>query len=104
MRGTGSVLCGFRKLPLCQKPCFLKLYEIHTQPVGLLYTNDQPVVQAATFTTKTNRQEKNIHNISGIRTCDFRNYGVPTYASDCMTSGIDRYIFIYDKIFLHLNF
>jgi hypothetical protein len=40
-----------------------------THTVGLLWTSDQPVVQASTYTGhNTETQETNIHVLSGIRT------------------------------------
>ena len=39
-------------------------------------------------------QETIIHNISGIRTCDFRNQEVANFAFYAMTTGIGRDIFI----------
>jgi len=62
--------------------------------VGILYTSDQPVAQAATFTTQNKTQEKNIHAISEIRTCDFRNQGVantPLTISTLELAGIYLY-------------
>jgi hypothetical protein len=43
-----------------------------THTVGLLWTNDQPVAEASTYTEqhKIETQETNIHALSGIRTRD----------------------------------
>jgi hypothetical protein len=66
----------------------------NTNTTGLIYTSDQPVARAATHTTQNKTQETNIHNISGIRTYDFRNQVFATYAFDCMTTGNGWDIFI----------
>jgi hypothetical protein len=46
-----------------------------THTVGLLWTSDQPVAEASTYTGQHNieTQERNIHSLSGIRTRDPRN-------------------------------
>jgi hypothetical protein len=43
--------------------------------VGLLWTSDQPVAKASTYTGQHNREteETNIHTLSGIRTRDPSN-------------------------------
>ena len=33
----------------------------HTRPVGLLWTSDQPVAEAATYTTQTNTRHEQLH-------------------------------------------
>jgi len=72
---------------------FFEVVEI-TQRVGIVYSIDQYVAQAATHKTQNKTQEKNILNIIGIRTCDFRNQVVATFSFDCMTTGIGRDIVI----------
>jgi hypothetical protein len=44
----------------------------HTHPVGILWTSDQLVAEAATYTTQQT-QETNFHALSGIRTRDPSN-------------------------------
>jgi len=39
-------------------------------------------------------KQTNIHDISGIRTCDCRNQVAVSYLLECMTTGIGRYIFM----------
>jgi hypothetical protein len=68
---------------------FLEALENTKNPVGFLYTSDQLVAQAATYTT----QQIYINALSGIRSCDFRNQGGVTYVSDYMATGIDQDIF-----------
>jgi hypothetical protein len=43
------------------------------QPVGLLYMSDQPVAEAATYTTHNKRDRKTNHDVNGIRTCNPSN-------------------------------
>jgi hypothetical protein len=47
---------------------FLHHTQLDTHPVVLLWTSDQLVAEAAIYTTH-NKKEKNIHALSGIRTC-----------------------------------
>ena len=42
----------------------------HTHPVGLLWTSDQLVAEAATYTTHNKHKIRNIHALSEIRTRD----------------------------------
>jgi hypothetical protein len=57
-----------------------------THTVGLLWTSDQPVAEASTYTEQHNieTKEKNIHALSGIRTRDPRNQA-QTHALDRAT-------------------
>ena len=48
---------------------YLSLSLTHTKCAGLLCTSDQPVAQAATYTTHNKHIEVNIHVAGGIRTC-----------------------------------
>jgi hypothetical protein len=45
----------------------------HTHSVGLYLTNDQLAPEATNFIAHKQTQEKNIHALSGIRTCDRSN-------------------------------
>jgi len=53
-----------------------------------MYNSDQYVAQAATHKTQNKAQEKNILNIIGIRTFDFRNQVVATFSFDLWPLGL----------------
>jgi hypothetical protein len=76
-----------------------------THTVGLLWTSDQPVAEASTYTGQHNieTQETNIHALSGIRTRDPSNQA----AADLRLRprgyrGRHIYIFTYTCYPLHL--
>jgi hypothetical protein len=58
-------------------PGFLNHIQL-THTVGLLWTSDQPVAEASTYTGQHNieTQQRNIHALSGIRTCEPSNQAV----------------------------
>ena len=56
---SNSCLCSLILMPLDYT---------HTHTVGVLWTGDQPVSEATSYTTQT--QETNFHALSGIRTRD----------------------------------
>jgi hypothetical protein len=67
----------------------------HTQLVGLLWTSDRLVAEAVNYATHTHththtKQQKNIHDISGIRPAVSAIERLQTYALDCTTTGIGR--------------
>jgi hypothetical protein len=73
-----------------------------THTVGLLWTSDQPVAKASTYTGQHNieTQETNIHALTGIRTRDPSNQA----AADLRLRprgyrGRHIYIYIYSPIF-----
>jgi hypothetical protein len=62
--------------------------------VGLLWTSNQPVSKASTYTQRR-KTRKNIYALSGIRTRDRRDQAIKTYASDCAVTGPSHY---YDDV------
>ena len=58
--------------PNCEASRSHTFTHIHTHPIGLLWTSDQLVAEAATYTTQQT-QKTNIHALSRIRTSDRSN-------------------------------
>jgi hypothetical protein len=62
--------------------------------VGLLWTSDQPITDAATYTTQQT-QETNIHALSGIPPRDCSNHAVADLRLRPHATGIDNCYYLY---------
>jgi hypothetical protein len=71
-------------------PCLLRFsILLFTHAVGHLWTSDQPVAKASTYTGKHNTKT-NVHAPSEIRTHDTSNQATDTYALGLEANGIGK--------------
>ena len=70
----------------------LSLSRLLARSLGRTHLNKWTAGRTDRYLHNTQKQQTNNHSLGGIRTCVFRNQGVATYALDCMTIGISRYI------------